>query len=217
MRELRPRADPNVIRAGERPSWELSGPCHFSHTEFLPGRTFERTIDMGSNTVTDTCSRITAADRAKALHLFRARDSGTNTAYDDGDLACLMSAVFGLWRDGESSDSTELPHPTGEGPWRLYPADCDAPAFADPLVEDDDLNSHQITELYVLVIEHKHGSNVTVHFDEQSAKAAAAEFAACWWGERDGPIPADIDEGLSRYFDNGGQEFYTIVAASIEF
>ncbi|GAA3142851.1 hypothetical protein GCM10020255_020100 [Rhodococcus baikonurensis] len=115
MRELRPRADPNVIRAGETLLGTLRPLPFLAYRVSPPDRTFERTIDMGSNTVTDTCSRITAADRAKALHLFRARDAGTNTAYDDGDLACLMSAVFGLWRDDESSDSTELPHPTGRG------------------------------------------------------------------------------------------------------
>ncbi len=65
----------------------------------------------------------------------------------------------------------------------------------------------------VLIINHRYGTNVSVHTSHATALAAAAKFARSWWGDavhssgqHDMPEvptrpPADDDETVSIYFD----------------
>ena len=71
------------------------------------------------------------------------------------------------------------------------------------------------TQVWVLLIETKHGTDVTVHATEDSAYKEAANFAREWW-ERDHPedpappIPDDDAEVVHSYFADNEFEFYSI-------
>lgn len=76
--------------------------------------------------------------------------------------------------------------------------------------------------VWVLKIDHRHGSNVTVHSTESAAQAALLTYVQEWWCETDGrcgapdTVPADADEAIDTYFEvMGDTEWYSIDESTI--
>ena len=73
----------------------------------------------------------------------------------------------------------------------------------------------------VVTIEHKHGTNVSVHPNRESAVAEAARFVREWWdevaiaSEMDEP-PEDNEEAVNLYFDVHESETCTITTERVQ-
>jgi hypothetical protein len=79
-----------------------------------------------------------------------------------------------------------------------------------------DLLAGDVT-VFVLNIDHKHGTNASVHRSAAGAKQALHEFAAEWWDD-DGPgglIPTDADAAIDAYFAHNERESYEITEAPL--
>lgn len=70
--------------------------------------------------------------------------------------------------------------------------------------------------VHVLLIEHKHGSITNVYATGQAAYDALHEYVAENWYDDDGPIPADQDAAIEAYFEDNGDEFYTLNDVSVD-
>jgi hypothetical protein len=66
--------------------------------------------------------------------------------------------------------------------------------------------------VYVLIIEHRHGTNVDVFASRQGALTALVGFVDDWWA-REMPgkvIPSNDGDAISQYFEAVESEFYGI-------
>ncbi|WP_137726201.1 hypothetical protein [Prescottella subtropica] len=170
--------------------------------------------DTAATDVAGVVAHITAADRAAALNLLRSLDNGAAPADVAAELASTIAAVFNVWRDDDTD--SPLPHPYGDGPWRLYPADPGQTAHRDPTDWEADQESRPIATVHVAIIEHKSGSNVSTHLTAASARNEIARFAAAWWDSRNGAMPDDQDELIDAYFGDHEYEWWSIVETPIE-
>lgn len=62
---------------------------------------------------------------------------------------------------------------------------------------------------WVLVINHRHGTDVSVHWLKEGAEAILANWVQTYW-EEDGPkgdMPDDPDEAIKAYFDFADESF----------
>jgi hypothetical protein len=67
-----------------------------------------------------------------------------------------------------------------------------------------------MTTVYVLIIDHKHGRDVSVHETDVDANIQVEHFARDWWSTDgpDEPMPEDNPGDLiSRYFDASGESW----------
>lgn len=74
--------------------------------------------------------------------------------------------------------------------------------------------------LWVVTIEHKHGTNASIATSRERAMQAVVDFAADWWDEEvsDGfeggrERPEDPQQLVEEYFAHVGDESYTIAEA----
>lgn len=69
----------------------------------------------------------------------------------------------------------------------------------------------------VLLIDHKHGVNVTVHWTHEQAKAALLAYVADWWEQETGTVvmPHDPDEAIEEYFAAATDEDWRILDAEL--
>lgn len=74
------------------------------------------------------------------------------------------------------------------------------------------------TGLLALVIEHRHGTDVTVHRSREGALAKVDQFVADWWdtemGE-DEPMPEDPAAARQTYFESVDDEDYLITDTAL--
>jgi hypothetical protein len=72
--------------------------------------------------------------------------------------------------------------------------------------------------LLALIIEHNHGTDVTVHRSREGALAKVDQFVSDWWdtemGE-DEPMPEDPAAARQAYFEAVGDENYLITDTAI--
>ena len=71
--------------------------------------------------------------------------------------------------------------------------------------------------MWVLMVEHRHGTDVSIHRTEQGAKDALTVYVDYWWG-REFPgaaAPADDNERVTEYFERIHDEFHTINEAPV--
>lgn len=74
--------------------------------------------------------------------------------------------------------------------------------------------------VWVLIIEHRHGSNIYVNKTKDGAAGELFSYVSEWWDEvrgrgrwgvnDPGDIPADRDEAIETYFEVVSDEFYTL-------
>jgi hypothetical protein len=79
---------------------------------------------------------------------------------------------------------------------------------------DTELVQKTITKVWVLVIDHKHGTNVSTHPSRADLDAALYNYCDEWWDREFGAEtrPAD-DKLVSRYWDKmneSGEEWHVI-------
>lgn len=68
--------------------------------------------------------------------------------------------------------------------------------------------------LHVLTIDHRHGTNATLHTTKEAAKAAVVAYVDEWWDDEcDGGRPDNDDEAIDEYFESAKGEFYSITEA----
>lgn len=77
-------------------------------------------------------------------------------------------------------------------------------------------------EVFVLVIEHRHGFDVTAHRTQDGALDTVHGYVAQWWdqeingGRADKtPMPADRDEAIRDYFEMVEGEWHTVTATVV--
>lgn len=66
--------------------------------------------------------------------------------------------------------------------------------------------------VYVLIIEHRHGTNVDVSASQQGALDALADYVNQWW-EHEMPgkaVPSNAGEAIEQYFEAVESEFYGV-------
>lgn len=76
----------------------------------------------------------------------------------------------------------------------------------------------QPAEVWVAVVDHRHGSNVTVADTREAGFAVIHEFVTEWWPTEMGPdetIPEDPQEAIDAYFEHVDDESYTLTASSV--
>lgn len=61
-----------------------------------------------------------------------------------------------------------------------------------------------------LLISHRHGEDVTVHWTHEHAENAVYEYVVQWWSVDDCTVPADPREAVEKYFAEAGDEWYRI-------
>lgn len=74
------------------------------------------------------------------------------------------------------------------------------------------------TGLLALVIEHRHGTDVTVHRTREGALAKVDQFVADWWADEvgeDEPMPEDPAVARQTYFETVADEDYLITDTTI--
>lgn len=75
------------------------------------------------------------------------------------------------------------------------------------------------TNLHALVIEHRHGTNVSLHTTHNAAWQALFEYVDEWWKDCGRPRPPEGTPSfdlIETYFEAIHDEHYTIVAACVE-
>lgn len=67
-------------------------------------------------------------------------------------------------------------------------------------------------KVFSLKIEHKHGSDITSHRSREGAMAVLHAYVLDWWEKEGvaGVIPSDRDEAIEAYFEEVGNEFWSI-------
>lgn len=81
-------------------------------------------------------------------------------------------------------------------------------------------------EVWVLVIEHRHGTNTYVFQTKEGAYAGLAGYCDEWWHHEQArtgadddfepAVPEDNDELIRRYFELADDESYCIDVATVE-
>lgn len=76
--------------------------------------------------------------------------------------------------------------------------------------------------VWVLVIEHDHGLNVSAHADEQHARDALAAYVEQWWDHEvdgddweDDAMPAERDKAIEAYFEIVEGESYLLQEVTV--
>jgi hypothetical protein len=72
--------------------------------------------------------------------------------------------------------------------------------------------------LTALLIDHRHGTDLTLHPGYDAAKAALVDYVRSWWAQElpGEPEPVDDDEAIARYFDRLEDEDYRIEPAALQ-
>jgi hypothetical protein len=72
--------------------------------------------------------------------------------------------------------------------------------------------------LTALLIDHRHGTDLTLHPTHDAAKVALVRYVRTWWARElpDEPEPADDDEAVSCYFDRIEDEDKRIEPANLQ-
>lgn len=63
--------------------------------------------------------------------------------------------------------------------------------------------------LWLLIVEHVHGHDLSIHLDEEAARGELRSYVEQWW-EQDGPsraIPADYLEAVTAYFEASSESY----------
>src|ERR1017187_1356209 len=70
----------------------------------------------------------------------------------------------------------------------------------------------------VLMVEHRHGTNTSVHRTEEAARDELHGYVVMWWEQEmeDQVMPEDRDEAIKAYFEAQEGEFYKIVESSLD-
>lgn len=72
--------------------------------------------------------------------------------------------------------------------------------------------------VYICHLEHRFGTDISVHTTEQGALGEVAEFVDAWW-EKDGPKepkPDDAAEARTAYFEFNEQESWTVAPKEVQ-
>lgn len=71
--------------------------------------------------------------------------------------------------------------------------------------------------IQVLIIDHRHGRNVSLHRTIEAASAELLQYVNEWWDHEfpNTPKPAG-SEAIDAYFEKHAQEFYSIEQSSLE-
>lgn len=74
-----------------------------------------------------------------------------------------------------------------------------------------------VTQVWVLAIDHRHGTNLTVHRSEEGACASLLAYVQDNWTQELGQAvqPNDEDELIETYFERVEDESYTIEPAEV--
>lgn len=74
-------------------------------------------------------------------------------------------------------------------------------------------------KVWVLTIDHRHGSNVSVFANDLLALAELAGYVREWWHDGGWPLdetaPEDDGEAINQYFENVGDEFYSLESTDL--
>lgn len=72
------------------------------------------------------------------------------------------------------------------------------------------------TVFTALVVEHRHGTNVSVHPDTDAARRALLDYVTDWWADEcpNESQPDDAKEAIETYFDAASGESYSITDAA---
>jgi len=76
-------------------------------------------------------------------------------------------------------------------------------------------------KVYVLCIDHRHGTDVSVHRTRKGVEDHLALWVATWWAEeqenysRLGEQPADPADAVVEYFDIVDEEYYEITETTV--
>lgn len=73
------------------------------------------------------------------------------------------------------------------------------------------------TTAIALVLDHNHGTDVTIHRTHNGALAKVDQFVENWWADEmgDTPMPEDKAQARQMYFDEVEHETYVIVDAAL--
>lgn len=69
-------------------------------------------------------------------------------------------------------------------------------------------NVSETETVFIVTVEHKHGTDSWAHRTFEGAIASLAEYCREWWAGEDDP-PEDDEQCIKDYFENE-QEFHTI-------
>jgi hypothetical protein len=62
--------------------------------------------------------------------------------------------------------------------------------------------------VFVLVIEHREGQDITVHQTDAGAKDYLAAYCREWWSESsDDPMPGILDDLIASYFEGSNERW----------
>jgi hypothetical protein len=63
--------------------------------------------------------------------------------------------------------------------------------------------------VFLASIDHKHGTNRSLHRTEAAAMAEVYDYVVHWWDFEDG-MPEDRAEAIGAYFEAAEDEFYAV-------
>lgn len=70
---------------------------------------------------------------------------------------------------------------------------------------------NQPETVWLLTIDHRHGTDTFVHKTEDGAKATLVCYVEDWWSEQCGDLEIpDDDVAITAYFDAAGDEYYSL-------
>lgn len=74
----------------------------------------------------------------------------------------------------------------------------------------------QTIPVVVLVIDHRHGVDATVHLDRAAAEAALYDYVQFWWADEiDVPMPEDPSDCIKEYFETVDTEHASICESTL--
>lgn len=78
-------------------------------------------------------------------------------------------------------------------------------------------------KVWVLVIEHEHGTGTSVHTTEASAQHSLFQWVSEWWDHElevrnlgNVPMPTDPNDAITEYFDRVEAESYALTSETVE-
>lgn len=82
----------------------------------------------------------------------------------------------------------------------------------------DAIDNAPAGRVWVLVIEHRHGTDLTAHRTEERARQWLGEWVEQWWHEvadKVGDLPATATDAIGVYFEARDDEFYSLTETSV--
>lgn len=77
-----------------------------------------------------------------------------------------------------------------------------------------------MSEIWVLIIEHRHGQNVHVSATEPRAIQTLSEYVTEWWGDAAtcgaGDMPENSTTAIELYFETVADESYSLESMAVD-